>query len=514
MKKSSLVLSLLMLGISVAQASQLYTITLTSAERFTDCSVVYKSSASTKFNGKDKNGKQVTKEVPTSDIVSMREIVPAEAAKNEPGANQDEPAKEQTGTETSAAGNTQAAAAEGNQPAAIADGNVSRREGEDKAKDATLRLREMIATMDSQMAKISKPSRSLSSQVTQAKRRVTAQLEDMDKRALEVARLQDEFNKAGAADFSFDKVSTDQRTQYVRDGKAAYRAMKLDMKEKKGRRKVAGLDKFEIMRERYQGIPEYKEAYEWYIKTLHALQKKWTNMQKREEAARRRLQAEKRNLRARQDDAEYKELADALKEDGDDIGKVWFVPQSRNLKMLSISINKVKDAIRRNGDRPLDKEVGTVPALLEDYWKNLDEVRMAMVTGNLEGAEEILKKNPSYDTIVRLKTYLLPNEYRNPLIEQHREIEKAIRARSRDYINLKRQLERTTASLDRVTNAAMAQLESAMSAVQRELDTDAGDTTMVVEQEKPAQQPAAEQKPAEQPAAEQKPAEQPAAAQQ
>ena len=48
MKKSSLVLSLLMLGISVAQASQLYTITLTSAERFTDCSVVYKSSASTK----------------------------------------------------------------------------------------------------------------------------------------------------------------------------------------------------------------------------------------------------------------------------------------------------------------------------------------------------------------------------------------------------------------------------------------------------------------------------------
>ena len=309
MKKSSLVLSLLMLGISVAQASQLYTITLTSAERFTNCSVIYKSSASTKFNGKDKNGKQVTKEVPTSDIVSMREIVPAEAAKNEPGANQDEPAKEQTGTETSAAGNTQAAAAEGNQPAAIADGNVSRREGEDKAKDATLRLREMIATMDSQMAKISKPSRSLSSQVTQAKRRVTAQLEDMDKRALEVARLQDEFNKAGAADFSFDKVSTDQRTQYVRDGKAAYRAMKLDMKEKKGRRKVAGLDKFEIMRERYQGIPEYKEAYEWYMKTLHALQKKWTNMQKKEDAARRRLQAEKRNLRARQDDAEYRELA-------------------------------------------------------------------------------------------------------------------------------------------------------------------------------------------------------------
>ena len=126
---------------------------------------------------------------------------------------------------------------------------------------------------------------------------------------------------------------------------------------------------------------------------------------------------------------------------------------------------------------------------------------MAMVTGNLEGAEHLLQKNAAYDSIVRLKTYLLPNDYRNPLIEQYKEIEKAIRARSRNYINLKRQLERATASLDRVTNAAKAQLESAMSEVQRELDTDAGDNTMVVEQEKPAQQPAAEQKPAEQPAA-------------
>ena len=505
MKKSSLVLSLLMLGMSMAQASQMYTITLTSAERFTDCSVIYKSSSSTKFKGRDKNGKTVTKEVPTSHIIMMREIVPSAPEKEEPATAQEEPAKEQTSAVATPAEGDQPATTEENQPAPIADGNVSQREGEDKAKDATLRLREMIATMDSQMAKISKPSRSLSSQVSQAKRRVTSQLEDMDKRALEVARLQEEFNKAGAEDFTFDKVSSDQRFQYVRDGEAAHRAMKLDMKEKRGRRKVAGLDKFEIMRERYQGIPQYKEAYEWYVKTLYALQKKWTNMHKKEEAARQRLQSDKRSLRSRQDDAEYKEIEQALKEDGDDIGKVWFVPPARNLKMLAISVNKVKDAIRRNEDRPLDKEVGTVPALLEDYWKNMDEVRMAMITGNLEGAEQLLQKNAAYDSIVRLKTYLLPNDYRNPLIEQHREIEKAIRSRSRNYVSLKRQLERETASLDRVTNAAKAQLESAMSAIQRELDTDIGDSTMEVEQEKPAQKPAAEQKPAEQkPAAGQK----------
>ena len=68
----------------------------------------------------------------------------------------------------------------------------------------------------------------------------------------------------------------------------------------------------------------------------------------------------------------------------------------------------------------------------------------------------------------------------------------------REYNSLKRQLERETAALDRLTNSAEAQLSSAMSAVQKELDTDAGENTMEVEPSKPeapaAQQAAPEQK--------------------
>lgn len=511
MKKSSLLLSLLMLGISVAQAAQMYTITLTSAERFTDCTVLYKSSSTTKFTGTDKAGKKVTKEVPTSSIIVMREITQEAGSIDTPIPGTEE-APEATAPAAPAA-EGEAKPEDKEQPAPIADGNISQREGEDKAKDATLRLREMLAELDTQMGKISKPSRSLESLVAQTKRRVTSQLEDMDKRALEVARLQDDFNKAGAEDFSFDKVSHDQRTQYERDGEAAYRAMKIDMKEKKGSRKVAGLDKFEVMRERYQGIPEYKEAYKWYVKTLYALQKKWTAMHKKEEAARQRLQADKRALRTRQDDAEYKEIEAHLREEGDDIAKVWVVPPTRNLKMLTNSVNKVKDAIRRNEKSPLDKDAGTVPALLEEYWKQMDEARMAMISGNLEGAEQILQKNKAYDTILRLKPTLFPHDYRTPLTAQHKEMERAIRTRSRNHGNLKRQLERATEALDRVTNAASAQLENAMSAVQKELDTDTGENTMEVEQEKPAETPAAqpaEAAPAAEGPAEAAPAEQPA----
>lgn len=516
MKKSSLLLSLLALGFSYAQAAQVYTITLTSAERFTDCTVIYKSSSTTKFRGKDKSGNSVTKQVPTKNIIMMREVVKeGPDAAEEPASSQDTqapatPAAEPAAEDTAGKAGTEApaTAAEGEQqPEPIADGNISQREGEEKAKDATLRLREKLTEMETQMSKISKPSRALQSQVAQVKRRVTSQLEDMDKRALEVARLQDEFNKAGAADFTFDKVGVDQRDQYTRDGEAAYKAMRIDMKEKKGRRKVAGLDKFEIMRERYQGIPEYKQAYEWYVKTLYALQKKWTAMYNKEEAARKRLNSDKRALRQRQDTEEYESIAAKLKEDGDDIASVWFTPPSRNLKMLSISVNKVKDAIRRNQDRPLDDEVGTVPSLITQYWDNMDKVRMAMVTGDLEGAEKLLRENAAYPVIMRLKNYLLPNEYRTPIVEQYKATQKEIQTRMRSYSNLKRSLERATAALDRVTAGAEAQIDSATVAVLKELDADVGDNTMEVEQTKQEQPPAegaATPAPAEQPAPEQK----------
>lgn len=502
MKKTSLILSLLALSATLVQAAE-YNITLTNAERFTDCTVIYKGSNTTKFRGKNKAGKEVTREVPTNTIIMMREVVKEEEEKTpaEPAAPAEAPAPAPA---PEAAKDTPAAPvaegekktegepkAEGEEPEPIADGNVAQREGEDKAKDATLRLREKLTSLEALLGKISKPSRSLQSQCNNVKTRVTRQLPDMDKRALEVSKLQDEFNKAGAADYTFDKVSVDQRDQYVRDGEAAYNAMVVDMKEKKRRRKVAGLDKFEIMRDRYQGIPQYKPAYERYIKTLYKLQKSWTRSLEREEAARKRLIPDKRRAMESLDERQYNELAEKLREDGDDIATVWFIPQNRNLKMLKISVNKVKDAIRRNEDRPIDGQSGTVPSLLTQFWDSMDKVRMAMVTGDLDGAEKMLQDNAAFDIIKGLKRELLPTEYKQPLLDQYKDMQTEIRTRKRSYSRLKLSLERATKSLDTLTANAEAQIDSALEAAQRELDTDIGENTMELEKEKkPAPAPA------------------------
>ncbi len=517
MKKSSLFFSLMAMGLTVAQAASVYTITLTTGERFTDCTVLYKSTDSTKFSGKNKAGKVVTKLVPQNSIINMREVVKEEepAVETPAPAPTPETPKEPVADPAPAPAETAApAAAEGEAPAPVVDGNIAQREGEDKAADATVRLRAKLASIDTELSKISKPSRALLSQTNSVKTRVTRQLADMDKRSLEIAKLQEAFNKAGAADFSFDKVSVDDRYRYMRDGEAAYTAMKIDMKEKKGRRKVGGLDKFEIMRERYQGIPEYKPAHDWYIKTLYDLQKKWTRMYDRETAARKRLAPDKRNSMTTLDERQYNELAAKLKEDGDEIASVWFVPQGRNLKMLSICVNKVKDAIRRNEREPLDAAVGTVPSLIEQFWSGMDKVRMAMVTGDLEGAEKQLNEIAAYNVIMSLKQHLLPNEYRTPIREQYRATQQEITKRIREYRRLKASLERSTAALDRITSNSEAQIDSALNAVQKELDADAGDNTMEVVPDKPEEEatsPAGQQ--AEQPAAEQQPAEQPAEAQ-
>lgn len=385
------------------------------------------------------------------------------------------------------------------------------RKGDEKAQDATLRLREKLAVMEAEMAKITKPTRSLISQTNNVRNRITRQLDDMDRRALEIAKLQDEFNKAGAADFTFDKVSVDERDRYVRDGQAAYKAMRVDMKQKKGARKVGGLDKYEIMRARYQGIPEFKDAHERYLSTLRKLEKKWNAMYAKEAAARKRYGAAKAKAASALDQRQYNELAAKLREDGEDIAKVWIIPNTRNLKMLNYCARKVKDVLRRTEEEELDEAVGTVPSLLAQYWEAMDKVRMSMINGDLEGADNQIRNIAAYNIIMGLKKELLPQEYRTPIREQHHDTQLEITKRMRDYTRLKSSLERATNALTRITTSAEAQIDSAMDAVQKALDSDIGENTMQVDQPKPAQpatkatgeqsaQPAAEQPaPTEQP---------------
>lgn len=465
-------ISMLALTVALVQAEQVYNITLNTGESYTNCTIAEKNDADTKFTGIDKDGKQVTKSVPNGDITTMEEA-----------------AKEEAATE---------------------------RAGDEKAADATLRLREKLAQMDAALAKITKPTPSLVSQTNNVKKRITSQLEDMDRRAIEINTLQQQFNLSGAGDYTFDKISVDERDKYVRDGKAAYKAMLVDFKQKKSSRKIGGLDKFEIMSERYQGIPEYKTAHKRYIKTLKDLDKKWSALHKKETNARKRMVDNKRRAMTELDQRQLEETLEELKELGEDTNRVWINPPQRNLLMLTNGLRKVQDVMRRTDRVKLDPAVGTVPSLLNQFWEQMDKVRELMISGNLEAADDEHRKNAAFNVIMGLKRELLPNEYRTPIREQYKDMQQEITKRKREYDRLKASLVRATSALERITTSAEAQIDNAMQSVQRELDSDIGENTMEEDTPEPAQ-PAAEAKPEEQQPAEapaspeQAPAEQPAA---
>lgn len=372
-----------------------------------------------------------------------------------------------------------AAAAE-EEKESIADGNIAKREGEEKATDATLRLREKIKQIDKQLADINTPSRSLQSACKSAKQRAENALPGIDKMSLDIAAMQEKFNAAGSGDYEFNIVSQDDRMKYVRDGEAAYKAMLIDMKEKKSKRKIGGLDKFEIMRERYQGIPEYTQAHEWYIKTMKSLDKKWKKMAEQEKSKRKGPRAATMD---ESDKAEFDKLADKFKENDEDIATVWYTPSPRNLYMLKHSLNKVEDVLRRNEKTPLDKEVGTVPTLLSQEWAVLDNVRNCMLNGQLEEADRALKEDDAINVIKRLKGHLFPADYREPLMEQRGDIAKEVQKRMRDYKSIKLQLERQTRTMDQAVRGTEAQLDNVLKLIEREQDQDSGSKTAEIVEE-------------------------------
>ncbi len=461
----------------------------------------------TKFTGTDRSGKEVTMEVKTSSILLKKAVAPDKAPEPEPEKTETTESTTETPADTATQADA-AAPASAETPAdtttsaetapaePVADAYATESaERTAKAKDATLRLREKLAKVDTEFNTLTKPTSGLKASCRNGKSRVERDLEKMDKLALDVANLQEQYNN-NSSEYIFTHVTPDQRNAYVNNGQAAHKAMLVDMKQRKGARKIGGLDKFELMRDRYQGLPEYKQAYEWYEKTLNDLEKKWEKMQANEEKKRKKLMSDKRDAMREADEKEFEKITAQLKKEGEDIARVWVNPSPRNLKMLQTALNKVKDAQRRAEYNKLSEHVGTVPSLIEQYWQAMDEARRLMVSGNFDGAEQALDNDPAYKTINSLNRQLLPEEFKKPLVEERRALEQEIRKRSRSHNTLKNQLERKIAELERSTNAAESQLDALLEQIEREKELDAGENTVDLkkpqadEQEAPAKAPA------------------------
>lgn len=353
-------------------------------------------------------------------------------------------------------------------------------QGSDAATNVTAALREKLAQIDVGLSSISKPSSYLVSSCNRVKQLAEKELKELDEMASKVTSLTEVFNNPNTGDFVFTKVTNEDRDKYLRDAQAAYKAFLTDMNEKKGRRKVAGLDKFEVMRERYQGVEEYKQAYEIYLKTLKQLEKHWNKMLAKEEKRRARFSEKRTADSDKADEKLYQALAEELKEGGDDITKIWYNPTPTNLYMLKNCTNKLKDALRRSELTKMDEEVGKVPQLIEQFWQMMDTARQHMINGEFEAARKEMRDNEAHRHIARLRNYMLPNEYRDPMMEQYRELEQEITKRERTRNSEKRDLDRAVATLERKKRSLESRLVSILESIDEAKARDVGHDSAVM----------------------------------
>lgn len=485
MKKILLFLPFFAASALYSQAKQLYDITLSNAKTYTQCSIVYQSADKIKFRGLDKSGKSVEMEVKNSSVLHKKAVSELPKASSENKALPQSPTKEtkpeQEDQATSKGEEKDPGSSEKETTEPTVEEPAPRGQEEDqaaKAQDVSMKLREKLAKIDAEMESLTKPSRSLTSLVRSSKNRVENNLKTLDKIALEVDALQKEFN-SNAAGFTFDKVSQEDRGRYVKEATAAYNAFLVDTKEKKNSRKVGGLDKFEIMHNKYQGIPEYKMARSKYISTLSLMEKKWSKLLAAEQMRRKSYTSEKRTAITDADNREWDRLAAIMEKEGSDIDHDWFNPSGRNVKMLQRAINKAQEALRREKyDDKEDDCIGKVPEMLDQFWSMMDEARKLMLSGSYDEAEELMKNDENYSRILRLKINLLPNEYRDPLKEQYGELKKEVMKRSRAARSLKTDLERKTQLLERSAENANAQLDAALDRIEQEKSVDMGENTV------------------------------------
>lgn len=467
MKRTISFLSILAFGSAMLHAApQLYDITLTTAEKFTQCRIAYESETTVKFTGLNKAGKEVTKEVKTSSILLKKEAKAKKATKpqattkevEEPSAPEETtPPQETPETAESEAEEPEAAEqptkpSEQPTPAPVLTGESS------KIK-AINPIKERIAALDKKAAAISEPSRSFSSRFSSTRGTVDKNLEKLEKDCEEVDSLQAEVEALESTPFSLDLVKEYDRTKYAVDGKAAYDAMVMDMNQKKSSRKIGGLDKFEILRSSYQGIPQYKEAHAWYIKTLKTLERKWEKAIEKEEAKREKLNAEKRKAMEDKDRADYQKLEEQLEKDDENITQVWFNPAARNLLMLRTAKNKADDALRRNERAKAHEYTGLVCDMINKCWQTMDEVKSLMIDGKYDEAKEKLDADEDFKKLVRLNTELLPEDYKKPIKDQREVLSDELKKRITKRKTLQRTLDQKRSALERQTASINNHLE-------------------------------------------------------
>ncbi len=336
----------------------------------------------------------------------------------------------------------------------------------------THKLRSQIEEIDKQFALIKDPSSLIISTIKSRKSYIERSLTRIDKLALELSELQEEFNQTSTGSYNFECETDEVRFKYTNDGSAALNSLLNDLKERNYNRKALGLNKFEAFRKNFMGIDGYLEAYKIYAYNIIGLQKKWEKMLSTEVKKRSRYNDKKLEAALVAEEEDTEKMEHALEAAGYDITKDWFNPDSKNTILLKRMIVRSTRAMRdiESSAKESDKEgTGAVSPLIVDFWAKMDETREMMITGNLSGAKETLSSDPCFDKVLKLNRDLLPEDYCAPMRNDYRDLRNEIDNRLRNQSKLEYRLESKNNYLEREVDSAQSQIQAVLEEIEKEL---------------------------------------------
>lgn len=340
-------------------------------------------------------------------------------------------------------------------------------------RSANITLRNNFLLIDKEMAKLKSPSAALRGTVKSRKSNIERNFKRLEEQVTKLGELQTEFNQSNKGSYSFKQESTEERNLYITNGLTAYKAMMVDLEGRSEVARIRGLNQFEKFAENYQGLPEYKKAFEIYSETILKLEKIWGTAIKAEERKMKYFNEARIERSKAMAKAQHNKFKEKCKKENIDIETEWFSPHRRNLITLELANRRViraAQAIRSSEEQEDGREIKRtdaedVPVLLTKFWTKLDKIRQLMVAGELVEAQNQLSDSDDSLGVLRLNRRIFASEYRTPLQKEHRDLENEIRNRLRSRQAIERKLENAINKLDR----SIAQIQTQIDAVCEEI---------------------------------------------
>lgn len=400
---------------------------------------------------------------------------------------------------TPAAGEATAPAAAAEKPADEDAAATAAEEEEPAETDVIASVNKKLQAIEKAFADLEKPNRTITQNYNRQVEDANERLKKMETLKGQIAELEAKLAASGTAEYTFSVVPDEDRYKYETEGNELAKRVIDSLNGKSEAVQIEGLRLFEVMRDTYQGLPQFKEAHSLYQKLVSKFEKKWSIQLDNIKRERQKWPSSRKDKVSEGEQLQFDNLVRKLESENLNIDEDWFAPKMSNSLMLDRALSRARRA-KGSMQNKVAESGGKVPELLHRFWENMDAARDLMVAGKHDEAIDKVSNDDSYRDLTSMSRNILPEEVREGLRKQMEELRNEARRRQGEVRGLERDISRVVANLEREARYLETRMDHTLEAllvakedeVRRAEEAAAREAELKEEQEREAAEAAAE----------------------